>query len=370
MILENIDLINFRLHKNTSLNFSNHLNYLLGGNGQGKTTILEAIYYLCTTKNLNGFSDNDAVNFSEKFFEINGKFIDLSKNELKIHFNAELNKKSLFADGKQFYRASSIIGKFPVVTLTQAGHAITMGAPANRRKFVDSVISQASETYLKLLMEYNKTLRQRSSLLTQIKETNNHSLFGQLDAWTDALKNTGSLIVKHRMSFVNEFNNYVMKTYENIMNDSEKPAIDYKFLDCPGPENVEENFYRTLTELREHELRRAKNLVGPHRDDFIFKINDRELKKYGSQGQHKTFQISLRFGEFFYLKDYLNKTPIFLMDDVFGELDAYRAESISNYLKDVGQAFITMTDLSNFKFLNKADDDLVVNVDSGAAVYE
>jgi DNA replication and repair protein RecF len=117
------------------------------------------------------------------------------------------------------------------------------------------------------------------------------------------------------------------------------------------------------------EIRRGTNLVGPHRDDFIFRINGRDLKKYGSQGQHKTFQIILRFAEYFYLKETIGREPIFLMDDVFGELDAYRAGKISEHLIDLGQAFITLTDFSNFAYLKKSDSDKVIKVFNGKTVY-
>ncbi len=370
MFLDNIELINFRLHKHSNLKFSEKLNYIVGGNGQGKTTILEGIYYLCTTKNINQASENDVIMFGEKYFEINGVFKDLTENKLKINYNLESNKKYLFLDSKQFYRAASVIGKFPVVTLTQSDHAITLGSPSERRKFVDSVIAQSSEVYLKILIEYNKTLRQRSSLLSQIKETRSNNLFEQLDAWTDALLKSGTELVKRRISFIKRFNEYICESYFKIMENKEIPHIEYKFLGEENTETISELFRQSLTELREMELRRGTNLVGPHRDDFIFRINDKELKKFGSQGQHKTFQIALRFGEFFFLKEELNKTPIFLMDDVFGELDVYRASRISEYLKEIGQAFITITDFSNLEYLHRAEDDLKIVVENGAAKYD
>ena len=171
MVLKQIELQNFRLHKNTSLEFSDKLNLIIGGNGQGKTTILEAIYYLCTTKNLNLASESDVVAFGENYFDAKGKFSDLTENNTRIFYDTLKNKKSFFLDDKQVTSSSNIIGKFPIVTLIQTDHAITQGAPSERRRFVDSVISQASHTYLELLLDYNKVLRQRSSLLSQIKET-------------------------------------------------------------------------------------------------------------------------------------------------------------------------------------------------------
>ncbi len=369
MILINLKLTNFRLHRHTKIKFSNQLNYIVGGNGQGKTSLLEAIYYLCTSKNLNQAKDHEVVSFGESFFNIKGRFSDLINNDVEVIFSSSENKKVLNLDEKIIKRASNFIGKFPVVTLTPSDHTITMGAPADRRKFVDSVISQASNTYLKILIDYNKTLRQRSALLYQIRENKQTQMIEQLETWTESLLKLGSEIIKHRMKFIKTFSEYILESYRTIMNSVETPSIEYKFLSENNNEDVYQKFKSELDKLREQEIIRAKNLVGPHRDDFVFKINDLDLRKFGSQGQHKTFQISLRFGEFFYLKDTLGKTPIFLMDDVFGELDAYRANKISEYMKKIGQAFITLTDFSNFEHLTKSDEDIIIKVNNGQVTY-
>jgi DNA replication and repair protein RecF len=369
MVLEALPLNNYRLHKSTDLQFSNKLNYILGGNGQGKTTILEAIYSLCTTKNLSQANDSEVVNFEEKFFEVKGTFKELTEHKIRLFYDAAVNKKSYFIDSKQIYKASSVIGEFPLVTLTPSDHAITQGAPSERRKFVDSVISQASHTYLDILLDYKKTLKQRSSLLSQIKESRSSELLKQLDVWTETLVKNGVELVKHRYSFVREFNSYVINSYKEIMNNEERPLIVYNFLGSDEEENIEERFYEELNRVKDIELIRAKNLVGPHRDDFVFYIDDIELRKFGSQGQHKTFEIALRFGQFFYMKDKLGRKPIFLMDDIFGELDTNRAYQISKYLKQIGQAFITMTDFSRLEKIDMDEKDLKVNVNKGEAAY-
>ncbi len=369
MILKNLLLKNFRLHKNSSLNFSDSLNYIVGGNGQGKTTILEAAYYLSTTKSLVTKTDSEALNFDASEFEITGDFEDKVKDRIRIFFSNELGKKSIFLNDKQIYRSSSVIGKFPVVTLTQSDHYITLGSPSERRKFVDSVISQSSSTYLNILLDYNRTLRQRSSLLARIRETGFTDYNDQLEAWTENLVNLGTELVNHRIDFVNEFNSFISESYSRVMEDKEIPLIKYFFLGENDKANIKKRFTEELQIRQNDEIRRATNLVGPHRDDFIFELNGKELRKYGSQGQHKTFQIALRFGEFFYLKNKLNKSPIFLMDDVFGELDIYRSSRISEYLKDVGQAFITMTDLTNHDKLIHTENDLIIKVENGICTY-
>jgi DNA replication and repair protein RecF len=370
MTLKKIELKNFKIHTDTSLDFSEKINYIIGGNGQGKTTILEAIYYLCTSKNFNSRADSEFVNFNNSVFEVSGTFNNISENLVKVFYSVNDAKKYLLVNGKQIYRAAELIGKYPVVILTPADHSITQGSPSERRRFVDSIISQASQTYLQFLLEYNKTLKQRAILLNRLKETNESGLFSELDAWSEKLVIAGSGLIIHRKKFVNEFNIYLHDSYNKILNNKEIPEIVYSFLNEEDTESdIEKKFRNILFQKRNDELRRSSNLIGPHRDDFIFSINGFDLKKYGSQGQHKTFQIMLRFAEFNYLKDSTGRNPIFLMDDVFGELDASRAGMVSEHLGEIGQAFITLTDFSDFSYLKKTNKDLVIKVFNGKAAY-
>lgn len=368
MVLKQIVLQNFRLHKNSSIDFSDNLNLIIGGNGQGKTSILEAIYYLCTTKNLNSASESDVVTFGENNFNTEGIFVDLIENRTRFYYDSFKNKKTYFLDDKQIQSSADVIGKFPVVTLIQPDHAITLGAPSDRRKFIDSIISQASHTYLEILLDYNKVLRQRSSVLWQVKESRNSTTLDQLDAWTDSLIRNGAELIKHRLNFINEFVDYVKDAYKQIIENDEQPNIEYSSISEINYENIKERFEEELNALREDEIRRGVNLVGPHRDDYIFYINNNELKRFGSQGQHKTFQIALRFAQYFFIKEKLGKTPIFLMDDIFGELDSFRAGRISNYLSQIGQAFITMTDFTRVEEL-KSFISKKIKVENGTAAY-
>lgn len=364
MVLKQIDLRNFRLHKNTSIEFSDKLNLIVGGNGQGKTTILEAIYYLCTTKNLLLSSEEEVVTYDEQMFETIGKFFDLTEDKVRLLYETQKNKKSYFLNDKLASSASEIIGKFPVVTLIQSDHNITQGAPADRRKFVDSVISQVNQSYLKSILDYSKILKQRSSMLNQIRENRNVNLYDQLEAWTESLIKTGTEIIRQRKIFIYEFESYLKDSYYHFMEEEEIPKIQY--ITLLSDEDEIEKFFRSQIETyKEDEIKRGVNLVGPHRDDFIFYINGKELKKYGSQGQHKTFQVAIRFAQFFYIKDKKEKTPIFLMDDVFGELDKKRAKKISNYIPQVGQAFITMTDLTKKEELGELKESLLISVENG-----
>jgi len=370
MYLSSINLRNIRKHTDTKIDFAKKLNYIVGGNGVGKTTVLEAIYYLCTTKSCVTSSDAEAVKLGENGLSIQGYFTEATDNFVQINYSLTENKKAYRLSDKQIFKFSDVIGKFPVVLLSPADHSITQGFPAERRKFVDSVISQSSKTYLANLIEYNKTLKHRTYLLNRLRESNKKEN-RELEAWNEKLVISGAEIIEHRKNFVSEFEPYISSSYYEILSNREKPKIKYYYLDgnCSG--NLSECFERRLEMLAEDEIRRGTNLVGPHRDDFIFEIDGLKLKHYGSQGQHKTFQTMLRFAEYFYLKDKTGTSPIFLLDDVFGELDAERAASISKHLSTVGQALITLTDFGNISHLKVGEEDRVIKISmDGSITYE
>lgn len=361
MILKSLELKNFRLHKDSHFDFSPGLNYLIGGNGRGKTTILEAIYLICTTKSFRSSPDSEIVNFDSDSYEVTSSIDSFTSHKVRIRYGREENKRIYFKDGKQLNRAADVIGKFPVVVLTPADLELTHGYPADRRKFVDSVISQSSEVYLDTLLDYNRTLKQRSSLLNKLKEFRSKTLFDQLGAWDEKLVNSGIQLIVMRRKFINEFKDYLSESYSHIMNNQEIPAIEYDSF-AVDDNDLERVFHEAILANRDNELRRGTNLVGPHKDDFIFSINGNSVRTYGSQGQHKTFQVALKFAQFFFLKKVLKNTPFFLLDDVFGELDKARSLAISEYLKEVGQAFISLTDFSNHEFLKKDQDDTTIFV--------
>lgn len=368
MILSSISLNNIRIHQSFNTNFTERLNYIVGGNGLGKTTILESIYYLCTTKSCSSLSDYEAVSFGKNEFMIEGSFADRTANKVSLSYSKSENKKRYLLNDKLINRHYSVIGKFPVVLLMSSDHAITLGSPADRRKFVDSVISQANRNYLETLIEFNRALKQRSALLTRMRELKSNVTDAEINAWTTKVAEKGIDLINYRIKFIQKFNEYVLESYEKIMGTDEVPGINYYFLEGYTGNDVADRYWSLLNERWEDELRRAANLVGPHKDDFTFEINDQNLKAFGSQGQHKTFQAILRFAEFFYLKEITGTIPIFLLDDVFGELDASRAYKISEYLGDVGQAFVTLTDFGNFSFLKTGDKDNIIKLEKQAAV--
>jgi len=367
MFLSSINLKNIRKHTDTHIEFTGKLNYIVGGNGVGKTTVLEAIYYLCTTKSCITSSDSEVVRFGEKGFSVRGKFLGSTNDDVQVIYSFDDNRKSYFLSNKQIHKFSDVIGRFPVVMLSPADHSITQGYSADRRKFIDSILSQASRTYLNLLQEYNKTLKHRTALFNRIRE-NSRVEKSETSAWNENLVRVGKEIIIHRKDFIKEFLPYIRNTYYEILGKREEPGINYHFLGGNCTEDIESCFHMLLEQRMDDEIRRATNLVGPHRDEYVFDINGLNLKTYGSQGQHKTFQTILRFAEYFYLNDKTGSEPLFLLDDVFGELDAERAVAISNYLGTLGQAFVTLTDFGNLSFLSKRETDKLIKLSMDSEV--
>lgn len=365
MIVRRLTLHDFRIHQSTELEFSPKLNFIVGGNGQGKTSLIEAVYFLCTTKNYKGAPDAELLRFGQQGYTVHAAFEDVTLSNVHIRYLSSENKRMYIKDGKAVHRAADIIGTFPVVLLTPEDHALTQGAPADRRKFIDSVISQYSSVYLGNILEYAKLLKQRTYILNRIRENPARSLTAELDAYTEKLIMTGSAIIHQRNEFLSEFRSFVVEVYREIMGEEESPSMDYHFLGGSSSEDILSLFRQKIYARRDEEIRRGLNLTGPHRDDIGFTINGNSLKSFGSQGQHKTFQVALRFAQFFYLKARSGKTPVFLLDDVFGELDAHRAGHISRYLTQVGQAIITMTDLSNTAYLREMNENRMFTVSSG-----
>lgn len=198
MILSSVFLKDFRSHPNTPINFNKGLNYIIGGNGVGKTSVLESIYYLCTTKSNISRFDYEAIRFGQNYFEVNGKFKDITEDTVRFVYTSVENKKQYYLNEKLVNRSAEVIGRFPVVILTPADHSITQGTPSDRRKLVDSIISQASSKYLFNLIDYNKILKQRSSLLNKLKDNKYTKDFNELDLWTERLIITGTELILQR----------------------------------------------------------------------------------------------------------------------------------------------------------------------------
>lgn len=354
MHLTTLKLQHFRNHLDSTFEFGVGTNVLLGDNGQGKTNVIEAISYLCLTKSFYAGSDMLVLNFEKEMFEVEGTFI-LERgieHNVRVAYSKPQAEKAYTINRRRVEPFSSVIGKFPVVICSPEHAPITMGGPGERRRFIDFVISQSSETYFHDLLEYRRVLKQRNKILFDARVT--RSDCGEvIGSWDEQLVKLGCRLMYRRKMFVEEFQSFISSAYHHLVGSEEEPKIEYKPLTklsgSPGEHEIEELLRYELAEKSNEEKRMGTTLVGPHRDEIGFQINGLDLRKFASQGQHKTFLIALKIGEFFYLKERCNETPILLLDDVFSELDEHRAEHLLQFVGSLSQTFITSTNPQVFE---------------------
>lgn len=356
MKLTALDLTSFRQHQHTQLRLESGVNLLYGRNGTGKTNLLEAIHYICLTKSFLGASDADCLTFNATHFELEAALeSDLHQDSSVRVFYSEADGKNIFVNKVALDSFAAIVGEYPCVSLSPYDVALTQGAPQERRKFLDGTISQTNKAYLEDLVSYRRVLNQRNKLLGELRF--NRKLAGQLGAWTDSLIQLASSIVEKRLRFAGEFSTFIHRAYKLFSSFEEVPLLRYdcevKLEEGATKEEIAKAFAEKFQLLSDEELRRGITLLGPHRDDLEFKINGMSLKKFASQGQHKTFVICLRLAQHFYITALLNEKPIFLLDDVFSELDRERVENLVGLLLPLGQSVITTTERKDFSGIHQ-----------------
>lgn len=339
-----LKLQNFKNHEETAVDWAPHMNVIVGKNGEGKTNLIDAIHYLCMSRSFVSSSDRYVVNQEATFFMIKGHFEGNIRSSFDVGCSYSRGEgKKIFVNESPLDRLSDLIGMVPVVVLSPSDKKLTSEGPKQRRSFIDSFISQISPAYLQDLLDYRKVRKQRNKLLQEFRGSR-EMLEAYLEPWNVQLMDYGARIVAKRTEVLNKFQDYLAKEYEIISGMRHEPHLEYQtFCEPSDDEEVVRKRYKTeLQEERGHEIERELTLVGPHRDEIVFYLDDFELRKFGSQGQHRLFVLALKLAQLLYFSDELDDLPIFLLDDVFGDLDAQRTEVLLNALIDhAGQTFVT-----------------------------
>jgi DNA replication and repair protein RecF len=353
MRVVSIEIRNFRNHSETTIDCVKGLNVLVGDNGEGKTNTIEAISYLSLTKSFYAAGDAVVLQMGKEEFLVRG-FFQSDNGAIRYvegHYKRDTGQKTFQVDKTPVESLSSVVGEFPIVVLSPEQTGITMGAPTERRRFLDLVISQASKTYLQELLEYRRILRQRNKVLLDAR-FQRRDPGDALEPWDKGLIETGSFLMERRAAFLRMFRDNLERSYELLVGEREEPGVEYipsfhvlSWADAAGIRRLFEDELR----LREDEERRSgATMVGPHRDDVDFTINGSSARKFASQGQHRSLLVALKIAEFEYLKGQRQETPVLLLDDVFGELDRHRSERLVAEIQTLGQVFVTATDLRSF----------------------
>lgn len=354
MIVNRIELENFRNYKDLELELDPNKNILYGNNAQGKTNILEAIYICSTTKSHRSNKDIELIKFNEREAHIK-LFITKKDKEHRIDVHLRKNKtKGIAVDGIPIKRASELFGIFNVIFFAPEDLNIIKNGPSERRRFMDLEMCQLDKIYVHNLINYNKVLNQRNRVLKDISFDEN--LEETLDVWDEQLCLYGKEIIKKREEFIEQISEIIKPIHKNLTNNEEKIKIDYH-------KNVEiKDFEKALRKNRKNDLRYKSTSVGPHRDDILFFNKDENIRIYGSQGQKRTMALSLKLAEIELVKKIINDTPVLLLDDVLSELDSERQNHLLNSLDNI-QTIVTCTGLDEF-VENSFNIDKIFKVDN------
>ncbi len=339
MHLHELSIINFKNYEEANITLSPEINVFVGNNGQGKTNMLDAIYYLSFCKSFLNPIDKQSIRIGEKFFLLNSSYLKADK-KLDIRISVQIGqKKKVKRNKKEYEKLSEHIGELPAVVISPYDTNLIIEGSETRRKFIDSIISQYDRSYLDSLIRYNKVLQQRNALLKQFQELR---IFDQesIEVWNAQLVNLGELIFEKRKAFLTEFIPVFQRYFDLISNQSEEISISYESQLSEG------NFAEQLELAKRKDSAVGYSTVGIHKDDLVFLIHGQPIKKFGSQGQQKSFLIALKLAQFEMIRNLLKTKPILLLDDIFDKLDHERVKHLMKLVSDheFGQVFISDTD--------------------------
>ena len=394
MHLNQIILRNFRNYVDCEIDFPNRVNLIIGGNAQGKTSLLEAIYFLSTAKSHRAYPNDELIRHNESWFYLKGIVASNSGNdganptEMTLEVSNQLQGQKRFKlNGDIQPRLSQWMGQFKVVFFSPESLALVKGAPADRRRFIDLLICQIDSAYLKQLQDYQLVLKQRNELLKQIRGKQADS--EQLEAWDGLLVDHGLYIIKTRSQVLKQLQVYAQEKHAELTGDHERleikyqpsPGFDESLISdqqsslegaCNGSEALVQ-FGKALDASRRIDILHGTTSVGPHRDNFSLLLETQkqggtlreDARPYASQGQQRTIALTLKLSELEVIRHTTGKTPIVLLDDVVSELDDRRRAFLLDLLGRLNaQTFITSTQQE--VLTGEVDDCTVLTIDGGS----
>ncbi len=338
MVLKNISLINYKNFEAQNFEFDTKINCFVGANGIGKTNVLDAIYHLSLGKSYFNPVATQNIKHEADFFVIDGTFERNNREERIICSLKRGSKKIIKRNSKAYDRISEHIGLLPLVIISPADRDLIVEGSETRRKFIDGVISQSDKTYLQNLINYNKVLSQRNSLLKYFAANQTFDS-ATLEVYDDQLTQYGTPIFEKRIAFIADFSPIFLEQHKAISGENESISLDY------DSKLHTSDLSTLLQKNRQRDSTLQYTSVGIHKDDLNFKIEGRPIKKFGSQGQQKSYLIALKLAQFHFMKKLNNTTPILLLDDIFDKLDEHRVAHLIALVDNekFGQLFISDT---------------------------
>jgi len=373
--LKKLELKNYRNYSYINLNFDKNTILILGNNGNGKTNLLESIYYLSTGRSHRTYSQDEIIKWDSDYSIIKALIGSEKNNGIDHLIEIELRKENnikIRVDKIYQRKKSDFISMLPSVIFSPDDLKIVKSGPSDRRNFLDSILEKLDWKYYRQRLQYQKILIQRSSLIKSISGRKNAASNSTLEVWNDNIVRYGTDIIEKRYrllaEFRDEFRSYVNSFFKGVevdlfyvfswdRGDNLDEYTDYFDVKSHKKENFIENnlkdiFYRKLIESLQKDLLYKTTTVGPHRDDFIILLNGKNIRSFGSQGQQRVASISLKLCELDILRKRIKKDPILLLDDVFSELDIERRKLLVKAVSDRFQTFVTTTNIS---YLDKLD---------------
>lgn len=367
MLLENISLVNFKNYNDLKLTFSPEINCFVGNNGVGKTNILDAIYYLSMTKSAFNNVDHQNIRHGQAFFSIHGAFLK-EDGQFQIHCSLKAGQKKVVKKNKKIYdKISEHIGEFPVVLIAPYDTDLIREGSEGRRRFFDSILSQLDQGYLKCLLQYNHALKQRNGLLKQFSDRQYFDM-DLLDPYDQQIITLGDYIWRKRKDFITEFKPVFASHFEFLCSNKEDTNLNYV------SDFMTSNFSKLFKDNHKKDLMLQRTTLGIHKDEFEFTIQENPLKKFGSQGQQKSFIIALKLAHFDMIKKAKGFNPLLLLDDIFDKLDELRIQKLMTMVagNTFGQIFVTDARSERTKevFKTLEGDIRVFTIDAGELVGE
>jgi len=362
MRLAEFAIRNFRNYAEARLTFSPERNFIFGRNAQGKSNLLQAITMLCLTKDLRSNVDDELVKNDADFFEVHGTFVDERGLSTKAGIGFQKGgAKHIVHNGKRQQRQADYVGKFPIVVFSPESHRITSGPPSERRRYIDMLLCQGSPAYLADLQEYTRKLRQRNALLAAGERSREEQM---LVVWDEAIAEVGARIVNARAQFFENAAERAGEIYRRV--DEKKSDLRVLYESRIEPrEEAKKKFMELLKQKRVIDWQRGQTTIGPHRDDMVIFIDQSDLRKYGSRGEHKSVLMTLKLLEAQYLLEKKNTAPMVVLDDLFSELDDGRAQRCLSMFSDSCQLFVSSVGKPE---VEKNERDIFFEIENGEVI--
>lgn len=344
MYIKRLQMLNYRNYKSLNITLGKNVNVFMGDNAQGKTNILEAIYYCAFAKSHRTSKDRELINWNS-----DSAYVSLLVGKDRLDKNIDINilkdgKKAIKINKIKVSKIGELFGNFNVVMFSPEDLKIIKDSPGVRRKFIDMELCQLNSKYYYNLVQYNKVLNERNVVLK------NRKLDSEiLDIYDIQLANFGYHIIIERLKYINKLNFYGKDIHKDIS--SGKENLEFKYISTiKDLEDIENSFYELLRRNRKKDIEKGTTSIGPHRDDFIVLINDVDTKSFGSQGQQRSAVLTIKFSSLKIIKEMTSEYPVLLLDDVLSELDFNRKRYILSTIGEI-QTIITCTgieDLTNY----------------------